>query len=484
MNGFYNAKIDFGAVGDGCADDTDALQNALDALKRSDATSTGCAALDPNPDPDLPPAAWAPYRAGLYIPAGVYRITRPLVMPYAQQIRIFGDGGQGGSALGAFGYAFEPGDPVVTDGAELLPTGTLIRQDTDDAPIFVFDKGDSFSIAIERIGFTWRRRQSPPPDFAEVDFSQTRAEQVATPISPVPGAVGVLFSSGGRANDGGPILNENYFHIRITGCSFEYGFRGVAIDETEYVDDKGVNQGGRQIAVFDTQIDHCYFGQLTGAAISLANRPDFEIGMTSNSVRNVFIQNYDQLRGTNVLRRSKNFEPQIRLAAQAGCTLANVDAEGSKRTVLTASDCVLQITSLYLEHVAIAGEYPKMLFFAGGRVGLHGMNVDGYMYAKSIQGGGPTFSTLINGQGTEIVISGVPHQRVRRHERDGPQPGHDRRLRAAQRRGGVGCRRERDLPPARPALPAGLPRCCARQGELQRGRGRPQPELPAAQNVD
>jgi polygalacturonase len=34
MIGYYNVKDDFGAAGDGCTDDTQAIQNAVDALKR------------------------------------------------------------------------------------------------------------------------------------------------------------------------------------------------------------------------------------------------------------------------------------------------------------------------------------------------------------------------------------------------------------------------------------------------------------------
>src|SRR5215218_1552283 len=57
LPGWKNVRTDFGAVGDGRADDTAALQRALDAL-----VGPGTA-------------------TGLYIPAGRYRITRTLDLP-------------------------------------------------------------------------------------------------------------------------------------------------------------------------------------------------------------------------------------------------------------------------------------------------------------------------------------------------------------------------------------------------------------------
>src|SRR5436305_859640 len=55
LAGWMDAKREFGAAGDGKADDTAALQKALDALRPSDSP-----------------------RRVLYIPAGTYRIARTL----------------------------------------------------------------------------------------------------------------------------------------------------------------------------------------------------------------------------------------------------------------------------------------------------------------------------------------------------------------------------------------------------------------------
>ena len=66
---WMNVKTAYGAVGDGKADDTAALQNALNALANND------------------PAA----RAVLYLPAGTYRITRGLTMTSHMYVEVLGE---------------------------------------------------------------------------------------------------------------------------------------------------------------------------------------------------------------------------------------------------------------------------------------------------------------------------------------------------------------------------------------------------------
>jgi hypothetical protein len=46
-----------------------------------------------------------------------------------------------------------------------IPTGSLLRQDTDDTPIFRFEKTDTWGVTIERLGFTWKNQQGPPPNW-------------------------------------------------------------------------------------------------------------------------------------------------------------------------------------------------------------------------------------------------------------------------------------------------------------------------------
>lgn len=379
------------AVGDGCTDDTDAIEGAIRMLKRAGKDPVSCATIGV---PSPPNSQWPAYYSGLYLPAGVYRITRPIMInDVHQNLRIFGDGGRGGGLLRDLGTQFG------VDGETAIPTGTVIRQDTDDAPILVFTAGDTYNVTVERIGFSWRRRQSVPPGFVYRDF-KAEAEGLVPPTPPtVPGAVGILFSSGARDKP-----NEMFYHVRVTDCTFEYGYRGVSIDETLYTVSQGV-QVGRQIALFNTQVDHCVFAQMVGAAISWVSW--IPIGMTSNSVRDVFIQNYNDVQGGILDFYSRNREEQIRLGAQGCCTLENVDAEGSKMRVLSAVDCVLQVINLYLEHVDVKGLGPILIYFGVGAYTVQGMNLDGLMFADNYPGTtNPSFSTIFNVEDAELVLSG------------------------------------------------------------------------------
>jgi len=65
---WYDLKRDFGAVGDGEADDTEALQKALDAV--------GTRTVE---------------RAAIFVPEGTYRITRTLVRTGASGVRLIGE---------------------------------------------------------------------------------------------------------------------------------------------------------------------------------------------------------------------------------------------------------------------------------------------------------------------------------------------------------------------------------------------------------
>ena len=76
-----NVKTDFGAIGDGSADDTEAFQKALDTFQQKSNV--------------------------LFLPAGVYRITRTLTMTNRQCLSLLGRGpSQDGHQMGRGGRRY------------------------------------------------------------------------------------------------------------------------------------------------------------------------------------------------------------------------------------------------------------------------------------------------------------------------------------------------------------------------------------------
>lgn len=78
---WFNVK-DYGAVGDGSADDTAAIQAAMNALKASVNPATGTAAGQT-----------------LFVPPGYYRVTSTLNFSSLREVRVLGGSGKGGFGL-------------------------------------------------------------------------------------------------------------------------------------------------------------------------------------------------------------------------------------------------------------------------------------------------------------------------------------------------------------------------------------------------
>ena len=326
-----DVKEHFGAVGDGCADDTSELQAAFAGVAALASSAGNCLATGLD--------RWGPYTAALRFPAGLYRITDEIRPGRLNGVRIFGEASRGGTAVGNV----------------FPPFGAVIRQDADDTAILRFDGGDSWGVTIERLGFTWKNQQFRPGTWE----SRLPGDE-QDPSYTTPGAVAMLFSGPAQ-----PPSNREvgFFHFRITECDVAKGWRGIAIDDTYDL---------QRIALWGTQIGHCLFRSIRGAAISLVNHPDQIIGMPGNALRSVFVENYT---GPSF----ENEEEQIRLLAQLGMTISGLDLEATKTRAIVAVTSHRDFSQLYLEHVAYQGVYPALVYFIGGAYSIRGLSVDGWI---------------------------------------------------------------------------------------------------------
>lgn len=338
------------AVGDGCADDTKAIQDGLNALSRY-VPSVPCAfgnGLRKSP----------PHFSTLYLPAGIYRIRGRLRIPRSQNFRIVGDGERGG------GFDTE------------VPRGTLIQQDLSDEPILVFEVADTHSWAIDGIGFTWLNPQGPPAGWTP---PTDNAKQIM-PGATSPGACGILFS-GERTTPA--VERTDFYHGRITNCGFTDGWRGISFDDT-FTD--GIQ------SVWDIHMDGLTMFNMVGAALSLVV-PAGGIGMPVNSFRNAFIDN----------PRRVNVEPRIQIAQQGAFLFENVTMEHSSTGVVSCIDCQMTMRNVSVEHAQIRRAFGILFYFGGGQYTVDGLGIDGWMDGFEP---GPTpaqdkrgFCTVINADG-------------------------------------------------------------------------------------
>ncbi len=142
---------DFGAKGDGTTDDTDALQAAINTV------CTGSSGKS------------------LFVPAGTYRITSALSIPFGQGWRISGEG----------------------------RLRSVIQQDTANTPIFRFTSSLTHSFTIEEMCFKHTTQQ--------------------TGGGANPAAVGLYFDT---PNSG------TIFNFTVQACTFANSYRGLAINES------------------------------------------------------------------------------------------------------------------------------------------------------------------------------------------------------------------------------------------------------------
>ncbi len=142
----------YGAVGDGSTDDTTALQLAINALTT------------------------AAINAEVFIPAGTYKITSSLTLPFMQYKTIRGSG----------------------------MAATVIQATMTNSPIFKTTAEDTHSITIRDIG---------------LDYSTQRSSSNTQ-------AAGILFSSSSAG------IGDGWYHWRVSNVSINRAAVGIGIDQT------------------------------------------------------------------------------------------------------------------------------------------------------------------------------------------------------------------------------------------------------------
>ena len=185
---------DFGAVGDGVADDTAAIQATINATL----SGTGGAIL---------------------FPAGTYKITAKLVIPFSTAWHITGDS-RGSS---------------------------LIKQFTANTPIFSLEGNDTHSWEIRDLTFIWNTLQPG-----------TNTNAIAIKM-------------------GTGTAGHSFYNWQVRRCSFNNGFRSIAIDPVNSPSVWGVH-------VYDC----CFHPTMSGAAFFAVPNP--AVGQPNICIENCMIR--------------------------------------------------------------------------------------------------------------------------------------------------------------------------------------------------
>jgi len=285
----YGLNIrDFGAVGDCRHDDTSAFQTAVDKINGHT----------------------------LLIPSGCYLLTRPIQIPLSYGWRILGES----------------------------ETGTILRQQTDNTPIFVISQELTHGWEIGYLQMEWTKPQPA---------SNTKASAI-------------LFSPTTKTNGGG------IFNFSIHNIDFHNGFRGINL---------GPGMGSPLLLWGFRLEDLVAERDMSGATLYL--KPVPAGGQTRCQLRNIYSS-------------QSIAEPQIVLNYCAGGTADNIeDNNGLNTSINFTSNHAFSVRGIHIElhkmTVAnlpiIAAENASITF--DGITADYWSNVPGNIYLLSnVAGGG------------------------------------------------------------------------------------------------
>lgn len=236
----FASVLDFGAVGDGVTDDTDAINRALYQIY--------CREVNPQ------------IRRGLFFPAGVYRVTSAIkIPPFAT---LWGEGGDNSIIAmddGVADYVARTADSLQNIGVNLGDAGATLPE----------------YITVTNMGFThldptqnvFLVQEATNCRFQNVGFRGTST--IADLVSDANGSIGVSFSS-----TGGSVCEQ----ITFDGCVFSGLVWGI-----------NTNQQTKAVTVSTSQFDTLYRGIALGTS-SVTNGGPTGTRIVGNMFDNIYTE--------------------------------------------------------------------------------------------------------------------------------------------------------------------------------------------------
>lgn len=279
----------YSAVGDGVTDDTAAIQACLTA----NLSNSG---------------------GGVFFPSGTYKISSSLTIGASSGWRIFGQ------SRGS----------------------TVIRQDTDNTPIFTLTAADTHSWNISDLRLTWNSAQA-----------STNTSAIAIYMS---GATGTAANG--------------YYQWQVERVTFANGFRGINGNETI------------QLSLWGFCVDDCQAeSTMSGALVRVIPSPS--IGMPNIKMRNLYIR-CDSMKEAAIRILGANVLVMEGIELNNGTVSASNMAAGI--TLTSCTDTV--INGMRFEATTIASDTHALLDISGGNATVNGFEVAGAVVSSAITGYG------------------------------------------------------------------------------------------------
>ncbi len=269
----------------------------------------------------------------LYIPAGIYKITDQIVIPFMTGFHIQGDS----------------------------KGGTIIRQYTNNKPIFIFGTSLTHSWTISDMTLDYYAAQPP---------ANTRSAPI-------------YFDLLSGTSDG-------FFNFEIYNCTFRNAYYGILLNPR------------LQLAAWGVSIRKCTFGEMSGGAVKLIPDPavgqpiikleDCYVHCDGMKERAIFIGYCDTVLLDSVEFNKGSFSgtPQMEITSCYNVTMINCRSElvsmntnGGTMSLWTFPNASVQLIGCTLTNIPISGGGTTYLVNAGtnGKLTVSGLMTDAQLKA-------------------------------------------------------------------------------------------------------